>query len=551
MRSLLRPAPSANRHVEHEYRAARAIVERHGEDSLSPFILRPDKALQFAAGGVLSYRVIRGTAIVSSDPVAPGERRPQVLASFLQIARARAAGRWWCGAPRSAISTPTAALGLHAVRAGEEAFVDPRQFTLEGRPVRKLRQSVHRVQRRGWEITVCEGATIDAATRARDRRARVGTGAPASGACTASRWAWASTSQTSARMTCTCSARSPEGRARRRRCASSATADKLSLDTMRRVGETPNGLNEALVCRALEAGARARRQRGQPQLRRAGPPRARRARARSRFRSGAISWSWRSARRFQMERLVRFNEKFAPRVAAALSGLRDARRAAAGGRCECSRPRATSPSCSRPRLPHGRLPLPPAGGAARRTRGAPGERAGAPRGRMTRALAGGARRCWSIGLGGAYSYWESYYQHRGFADGRPGRRRAPGPAGRRSTSTRAALRREADYLAYLPPGYDPAHRRYPVYYLLHGSPGRPQVFVDDRQHGACGWTTWSREHRMRPMILVYPDGRIGGSTYSDSEWANTPSGAYDELRDQRRPRRRSPLRDDRQRAATA
>ena len=32
---------------------------------------------------------------------------------------------------------------------------------------------------------------------------------------------------------------------------------KLSLDTMRRVGETPNGLNEALVCRALEvAGAR-------------------------------------------------------------------------------------------------------------------------------------------------------------------------------------------------------------------------------------------------------------------------------------------------------
>ena len=28
------------------------------------------------------------------------------------------------------------------------------------------------------------------------------------------------------------------------------------------------------------------------------------------------------------------------------------------------------------------------------------------------------------------------------------------------------------------------------------------------------------------MILVFPDGRIGGSTYSDSEWANTPSGDY-------------------------
>ena len=41
-----------------------------------------------------------------------------------------------------------------------------------------------------------------------------------------------------------------------------------------------------------------------------------------------------------------------------------------------------------------------------------------------------------------------------------------------------ALGRDADYLAYLPPGYDPLHRRYPVYYLLHGSPGRPKVFVD-------------------------------------------------------------------------
>jgi len=34
------------------------------------------------------------------------------------------------------------------------------------------------------------------------------------------------------------------------------------------------------------------------------------------------------------------------------------------------------------------------------------------------------------------------------------------------------------------------------------------------------------QHRIRPMILVFPDGRIAGSTYSDSEWANTPSGRY-------------------------
>src|SRR5581483_3617295 len=45
---------------------------------------------------------------------------------------------------------------------GEEAVVDPGGFTLEGRPIRKLRQSVHRVRRRGWRIGVHEGREIDA-----------------------------------------------------------------------------------------------------------------------------------------------------------------------------------------------------------------------------------------------------------------------------------------------------------------------------------------------------------------------------------------------------
>ncbi len=44
------------------------------------------------------------------------------------------------------------------------------------------------------------------------------------------------------------------------------------------------------------------------------------------------------------------------------------------------------------------------------------------------------------------------------------------------------------------------------------------------------------------MILVFPDGRIGGSTYSDSEWANTPAGSYESLRPERRARRRPALR---------
>jgi enterochelin esterase-like enzyme len=134
-----------------------------------------------------------------------------------------------------------------------------------------------------------------------------------------------------------------------------------------------------------------------------------------------------------------------------------------------------------------------------------------------------------VGVIGAYSYWESYYQHRGFATvaflphARPGQLRTV-----RFYSP--ALRREADYIVYTPPGYDitstrSGGERYPVYYLLHGSPGRPVVFTNIAQL-PVRMDNLISQHRMRPMILVFPDGRIGGSTYSDSEWANTPSGRF-------------------------
>ncbi|MGA2012013.1 MAG: alpha/beta hydrolase-fold protein, partial [Solirubrobacteraceae bacterium] len=130
----------------------------------------------------------------------------------------------------------------------------------------------------------------------------------------------------------------------------------------------------------------------------------------------------------------------------------------------------------------------------------------------------------ATGLWGCYRYWESYFQHRGFTVV------AYLPHARRGTLETidfysAALRRRADYLVYLPAEYGNPRRRFPVYYLLHGSPGRPQVFLGIANE-PVRMDNLVSQGRMRPMILVFPDGRIGGSTYSDSEWADTPSGNY-------------------------
>jgi lysyl-tRNA synthetase class 2 len=309
LRSLVRPAAARNDHLEHEHRAARAIVDAHGSDSLSPFLLRPDKALAFAAGGVLAYRVIGGTAVISADPVAPAGAAVAVLATFQDQARRRG----WQIVLWGAAETHLAGyrrLGLHAVRVGEEAFVDPRTFTLEGRRVRKLRQSVHRVARRGWEISVHDGREIDSwleteiellSARWRDAHPRVHGFAMGMGSFTAELRP----------DDLYLLARSPAGEL----CGVMrfvTCGDNLSLDTMQRVGDTPNGLNEALVTRALEV-ARERgvaevslNYAGLAHLVRGEPSRNRVGRALTRLALGPLH------RRFQMDRLVRFNEKFSP-----------------------------------------------------------------------------------------------------------------------------------------------------------------------------------------------------------------------------------------------
>lgn len=139
-------------------------------------------------------------------------------------------------------------------------------------------------------------------------------------------------------------------------------------------------------------------------------------------------------------------------------------------------------------------------------------------------LAAAALALITCGVAGAYTYGRDYYVHRGFAALANLPRAGTGRLLQVSFYS-PSLHRQADYLVYLPPGYNPA-RRYPVYYLLHGAPGRPAVFIDIANMDVRLDNQLSLG-TLRPMILVYPDGRIGGSTYSDSEWANTPAGNFE------------------------
>lgn len=78
--------------------------------------------------------------------------------------------------------------------------------------------------------------------------------------------------------------------------------------------------------------------------------------------------------------------------------------------------------------------------------------------------------------------------------------------------------RSQSVVVYLPPGYAAStRRRYPVFYLLHGFPGRPEAFLQTVRMGVVEDILLAKR-RIKPMILVMPYGSTG--TFTDKEWAN-------------------------------
>lgn len=307
--ALVRPHRASGGHPPEEHARAAQIVAHHGEDSLDPFALREDKSFHFAAGGFLAYRTLRHTAVVAGDPVGPPGAAPEILRSFLAFAAERGWEVVVTGASARHLDAGRA-LGLRAISIGREAVVHPAAFSLEGRGIRKVRQSVTRVRRQGWQVELVPGERLTPALvaelgelegqwRARQRRLH-------GFAMTLGRLWGAEEDQRSLYVV----ARDSGGELRAfLRFATFLRG--LSLDVMRGSEHQPNGLNEAMIVVALEHA----RERGiaEVSLNFAGFAHIMAADAALTRGQRVLRWWLRRAHgRFQLERLARFNAKFSP-----------------------------------------------------------------------------------------------------------------------------------------------------------------------------------------------------------------------------------------------
>ncbi len=228
---------------------AAELVRAHGTDTLSFFKLRADKQYFFSQdrSAFVGYRIENGVLLLSGDPVGPPEAVPALMAELRSFTRDRGLKLGAVGASER-MRPLYDEFGLHTIYLGDEAIVDLERFSLQGRPIRKVRQSVTRLSKAGYTAELHELADLDPGTVAKVEAVleRGRQGAPERG------FSMAMDSLTG-EETLVVLARDEHDAIRGVLhfvpCFGRPT---MSLSFMRRDPDTPNGLTEFMVARAAE-----------------------------------------------------------------------------------------------------------------------------------------------------------------------------------------------------------------------------------------------------------------------------------------------------------
>ena len=151
----------------HEQLLVHKLVDQHGTDTLSPFVLRPDKSYFFSPDerAFLAYKVVAFVAVVSGDPIGDPDAIESLLPAFKRFAHERDWRVAVLGAGERCLPL-YGRNGLRALYHGDEGVIDVGSFSLEGRSVRKVRQSVHRLERAGYSAATVFAGDVDGALAA-------------------------------------------------------------------------------------------------------------------------------------------------------------------------------------------------------------------------------------------------------------------------------------------------------------------------------------------------------------------------------------------------
>ena len=232
----------------------RAMIDRTDGDTLDPFALRRDKRYVFSPDGlaVVAYRYLNGVGLASGDPVGDPASFQDAIFAFVEHCDRNGWRPAVYGARVDRISLYERA-GLKSIYIGDEAIIDLPSFSLEGRKMRNVRQSVAHSARAGVTTEFHREGQLDPTLR----RALIGisdrhlAGAPERGFSMGLDGVLTGRDPDTLLVVCRDRDGAPIAFQRYVPCKAGAG---LSLDAMRRDTGVPGGVNEQMIVDVVQWG---------------------------------------------------------------------------------------------------------------------------------------------------------------------------------------------------------------------------------------------------------------------------------------------------------
>jgi lysyl-tRNA synthetase class 2 len=310
---ILRPAEPAGGLTAEDESRLRDLLAKHGErDSLGYFALRREKRVVWSPTGkaAITGRVVHGVFLVSGDPIGDPEAWPGAIHEYLKQVEEYGWVPAVIGCSEQGAMIFHREADLSAIELGDEAIICTKEFSLEGRPMRGVRQACTRVQRAGFDVEVRRTADVPAEELARlDKLAAAwrGDAVERGFSMALSRLGDPADGQ------CVVATATQGGQLRGLLHFVPWGEDGLSLDLMRRDRSADNGLNEFMIAQVISQAEQLGVQRVSLNFAvfRDAIERG------EKIGAGPILRAWRwilvfASRWWQIETLYRFNVKFRP-----------------------------------------------------------------------------------------------------------------------------------------------------------------------------------------------------------------------------------------------
>ena len=133
------------------------------QDSVAYFATRNDKSVVWSKNkkAAIAYRVVDGVMLASGDPIGEYSLWPEAIAEFIKKANEYAWTPAVMGASERGGEVWVKETKMLAFDYGDEAIIDVKSFTIEGKIMGNVRHMVNRTKRDGYSATTCKWIELE------------------------------------------------------------------------------------------------------------------------------------------------------------------------------------------------------------------------------------------------------------------------------------------------------------------------------------------------------------------------------------------------------